>query len=60
MSFEQSLSNFRSHRFMTVLVSTVDGREYYTYCPDCGIEHLGDPCEFPDLLYLPCEESGDQ
>lgn len=33
-----------------------DPPDYVTYCRVCGIEHLGDPAEFPELEYPPCHQ----
>lgn len=29
--------------------------EQVCYCADCGCENLGDPAEFPELQYPPCD-----
>ncbi len=47
---------FHSHKWLTITSSTSDGIERTTFCADCGCEYMGDPAEFPELIYPACGE----
>lgn len=49
--------NYDSHKWDSTYQSygASEPGEWVTWCPDCGCEDYGDPDEFPELEYPPCE-----
>lgn len=53
------MNNYETHRWETREISTPDIHEYIVVCMDCGIENIGDPIEFPEIIYTDCAEECD-